>query len=224
MTICYPAPDRRPVNGGECTIFGPPRRRNGRDAMVFAERERVRVTRDAFRAFLDQPENQDRRFELIDGEIEEVNAPKPLAAYVADQFFLALAPFVRERDLGWVFSDSVGYVFHGDNEIIPDCSYFSKARHPAFPLPDQFLFAPDLAIEVISPSNRPRAMMDKIEIYLRGGTRLVWAAHPEKRLVDVCTLAADGGVLIHKVDHAGTLSGGEVLPGFTLALSKVFPQ
>jgi Uma2 family endonuclease len=191
--------------------------------MVLAERERTYTVADL--AELEAlPENADVIFELINGVLHPMAGgtsakPTVYAAY----FVTYLNLFVIEHNLGYVTGADGEFEITPDDRLIPDAAFVSRARLPA--LPDgRFTLAPDLAVEVVSPSDNVKKVLDKVRRYLELGTRMVWIAYPEDRSVDVCTLAADGGVLIHKVDHAGMLSGGDVLPGFTLALSKVFPQ
>jgi Uma2 family endonuclease len=93
----------------------------------------------------------------------------------------------------------------------------------SWPLPEQFTFAPDLAIEVFSSSNRETDMLEKIESYLEAGTQLAWVAYPAKRAVNVCRRNPDGSLHIRKVDINGVLDDEDVLPGFKLAVKAVFP-
>ncbi len=86
-----------------------------------------------------------------------------------------------------------------------------------------FVGAPDLAVEVISPSESPRDVLDKTRLYLQSGSRLVWNCYVPAQTVDVCTLAENGEDLVIKtVRMGGMLDGGGVLPGFTLAVSQIF--
>ncbi len=162
----------------------------------------------------------DKRFELIDGVIVEMPAPSPLHAYISDEIFVAVRAFVRLHNLGHVFSDSVSYTLSDTIELIPDVSFVSYARQPD--LPQRFMIAPDLAVEVVSPSNRPREMLDKVERYLRYGSRFVWLVYPEKKIVDVYRLAEDGSIVLRSYGINDTLDGGDVLPGFTLAVKEIF--
>ena len=77
---------------------------------------------------------------------------------------------------------------------------------------------PDLAVEVLSPDDRPRQVLDKVGEYLQAGVRLVWVIDPRREravayrsLTDVTNLGLDDN-----------LDGGEVLPGFSVRLREVF--
>ncbi len=181
-----------------------------------------RYTVDDLRAIEQLSENTDRRFELVEGVIYEVAAaPSPTHAYISGEIFSAIRNYVKQHQSGFAFGDSVSYTLAGDYEFIPDASFIAKERQPT--LPEKFLIAPDLAVEVVSPSNRPREILDKVESYLRYGARLVWVVYPDERVVDVYRLADDGSLNLRKVDCESTLDGGEVLPGFKLAVREIFP-
>lgn len=173
-----------------------------------------------------QPENADKRFELIHGRIIEKVAPSVTHAYISNKFGRYLDEFIEEHDLGYTFGDSCSYVLDETHEFIPDASFVAKARHPNPPLPQRFHFAPDLAVEVVSPSNRPRQRLDRVETYIRFGTKLVWVVYPDERVVDVYRAAQDpeNGLNVRKVEEDGTLDGEDVLPDFTLAVRRVFPK
>jgi Uma2 family endonuclease len=172
---------------------------------------------------LDQlPENAGKRFELLNGEIYEVPTPEPEHNFVVGQLYGPMWNFNTTHKLGFVFGDNTSYTLSSGDELIPDVSFVAK-EHAGFPLPKKFLLAPDLAIEVKSPSNTERELLDKAESYLKSGTRLVWLAYPESRVVWACRLAEDGDLKLRKVELDGTLDGEEVLPGFELAVKDIFP-
>ncbi len=103
---------------------------------------------------------------------------------------------------------------------IPDVSYFRRERIPDRRIPNVPFaeFAPDLAVEVLSPSNTTKEMSRKLNDYFKTGVRLVWYVDAETRTVEVFT-AVDRSIILRVAD---TLDGGEVLPGFTLRLSDLF--
>ncbi len=80
--------------------------------------------------------------------------------------------------------------------------------------------APDLAVEVVLPTDTARQMRRKADQYLAAGTRLVWVIYPEDRLIDVYQAGHDP----HPFKIDDTLNGGDVLPGLTLPVRQVFEQ
>jgi len=181
-----------------------------------------RATLEDLWALDQQPENAGKRFELLNGEIYEVPTPEPEHNYVTGQFYGPMWNFNSIHKLGFVFGDNTSYTLSSGDELIPDVSFVTKER-AGFPLPKKFFIAPDLAIEVMSPSNTDRKMLEKAESYLKSGTRLVWLAYPDSRVVRVCRLADNGDLILHKVEADGTLDGEDVLPGFRLAVKDIFP-
>jgi len=105
-----------------------------------------------------------------------------------------------------------------DTVRAPDVAYVSRERY-AGPMPDGFPeFAPDLAVEVRSPRDRPGAVVAKVGDWLSAGTALVWVVDPPREQVVV--YRADGTVSVLIMGE--TLSGEELLPGFVLPLQELF--
>lgn len=183
--------------------------------------ERQRVTQDEFRAYIELPENADKWFELMDGVIHEVIMPKPIHAIVALIVAGILRTFVIPRKLGQVVGDGCLFYLPNGDTVIPDAAYVSHERELG--IPDEYHIAPDIAVEVISPSNKPRQVNEKIESYLASGTRQVWVLYPEQRVLDVWTPGAEDTANKRKYTAADTLTGGDVLPDFSVAVSELFP-
>jgi Uma2 family endonuclease len=175
-------------------------------------------TVDEFEEFIRRVENADRLFELIDGEIVE-KVPTELHSMVAGNFYASLREFVKPRGLGRVVFE-VRYRLPGDehNARIPDVSFTSKGRLLPVVEEGAVPLIPDLCIEVQSPDDSPKQMRDKAAYYLANGARLVWLVYPKKRMVEA--LYPNGEFDIFTEDD--TLSGGDVLPDFTLAVRDVF--
>ncbi len=99
----------------------------------------------------------------------------------------------------------------------PDIAFISRERLPD-PVPAGFLdLAPDLAVEVLSPDDRPGAVLQKVADWLSAGVRLVWVVDPVRRLARV--YRHDGTQAVAPAD--GMLDGEDVLPGFSCALCAV---
>ena len=129
--------------------------------------------------------------------------------------------FVKSNDLGIVCGAETGFVVerNPDSVIAPDVAFISHERLAAIENPDKFgPFAPNLAVEVMSPGNTAREMEEKVALYFAAGARAVWVFNPKKRNVAVYTSPTDVRVL----SEQDTLEGGDVLPGFELNLSKLF--
>jgi Uma2 family endonuclease len=167
------------------------------------------------------PENREKWFELIDGLIYEVIVPSSIHAFIANLIAHFLTRFVMEHELGYVFGDGCVYKLPNGDELIPDASFVAKGRGvPSFA--SKLELAPDLAVEVASPSNTERELLNKVSSYLASGTKIVWVVYPKAKVVDVFTPNKDESITLRKVESDGILEGGSVLPGFTLAVSSIF--
>jgi Uma2 family endonuclease len=131
--------------------------------------------------------------------------------------------FVEDRRFGCVTASEGGYVLaiDPDTEVAPDVGSIRAARFPAgFSKRGLIEGAPDLAVEVISPSDSPADALRKQALCEREKVPLVWWADQEAQTLTVLKRGASARVLTRE----GTLDGGEVLPGFTLDLEAIFRE
>ena len=163
----------------------------------------------------------DCRLELIRGELIVMSPTKPLHGIVCARLAAALINFVEANDLGMAFGAETGFVVERDPDSVlgADAAFVSKERLTTVDNFEKFFpFAPDLAIEVLSPSNAVREIHEKIALYFAAGSRAVWVFNPKKRTAAVYTSPSE----FHTLEENDTLDGGDVLPGFSLDLSKLF--
>lgn len=161
-------------------------------------------------------------FELVDGTLVE-KAVGYKSSFLTVALLAALRAFVRSQKLGRVSGPDGVLRLDAGLFRAPDVSFVSWKRFPdrgrmpkeAFPN-----LIPDLAVEVLSPSNTRAEMKRKREEYFRNGVRLVWIVDPETRTVEVYAPRRKTVVLT----EADTLDGGKVLPGFTLSLAELFAE
>jgi len=98
-------------------------------------------------------------------------------------------------------------------------SFVRKERLVEITNPEKHVpFAPDLAVEVVSPGDRPAEVAEKVETWLATGTRTVWVAEPRNRTVTIHVAGLENRTLTAEE----TLEGGEILPGFTCKVSDFF--
>jgi Uma2 family endonuclease len=159
-----------------------------------------------------------RLCELVDGILVE----KPMGFYesvLAVAIGRFIGNYLKGRNLGIVGGEAGMLKILGGRIRIPDVSFIRWDRlpqgHDAVPA-----VSPDLAVEVLSDSNTKREIQDKLGEYFQGGTRLAWIIDPRDRTARIYH-AADRFTLI---DEAGSLTGGEVLPGFELKLQDLFAE
>ncbi len=164
---------------------------------------------------------EDRICELIDGILVE----KVMATYealVAGVLLYFLQQYLDDRDLGVALpGDGLLRLFPGRVRA-PDVSFISWQRMPNQEFPDEAIasLTPDLAVEVLSPSNTAAEMDQKIQEYFGTGGRLVWIVDPRARTVRVYTSPRRSTLLTEN----DTLDGRKVLPGFSLPIRKWFAR
>jgi len=178
--------------------------------------QNIAHTLNEFEAMISLPENADRRFEFIDGEIIEVPS-NPFSSEIAIVIAAALLAFVRSKKLGRVTAEGAGYIVAG-RRLSPDVAFVAADRQDQLAREGYNPIAPDLAVEVISPTDRQPAIRRKLAIYAEAGV-VVWLVYPARRIVEV--YAPDQPVEIMGMDN--TLDGGEVLlRGFSLPVRDIF--
>jgi Uma2 family endonuclease len=159
--------------------------------------------------------------ELEAGRLVREPIPGPEHGRLMVEISSLLAGHVRPRQLGVVFAHS-GYKLKSKPDTVrgPDVSFVSAERIPATGVPQEFLeLSPDLAVEIVSPSNTAREVMRKVLEYLTAGSQVVWVADPHSRTVTVYP----GREGIRILEGQDELDGGPVLPDFRVSVEELFP-
>jgi Uma2 family endonuclease len=132
-----------------------------------------------------------------------------------------LRAHVKEHRLGVVFAGDSGFVLARKPDTVrgPDVAFVSRERFErSGDTVRAFAGAPDLAVEVLSPSNTPAAMHSKVADYLAAGTRRVWVVDPEAQTVTVYASLLGP----HRLGEEETLEGDDVVPGFRVRVGEIF--
>lgn len=177
----------------------------------------VRYTIEQFEAFVNHPDNEDRVFELIGGEIFEVPS-NPYSSFIGAIILTALMNFVMPRKLGYVTGEAGGYQIH-EERYAPDAAFISKEKQAQLVHEGYNPNPPDLAVEVVSPTDKERKLTVKVGNYLAAGT-IVWVVYPETEEVEVYA----PGQKVEVIGKDGTLKGSGALEGFSLAVADIFPD
>jgi len=161
--------------------------------------------------------------ELVDGEL--VMSPAGVFDHgniIARILTRLTMHAVYDRRLGEVFDGQSGHWMKSGNMRCPDISFWSKARLDALPSkPKGFIHgAPDLAVEVLSPSDTVNDMAEKLSDYFASGARLVWVVNPQEKSVLIYHETTPERLL-----RSGDMIDGEdVVPGFSMPVSELFAE
>jgi Uma2 family endonuclease len=162
-------------------------------------------------------------YEVVEGVLVRMAGSGNRATRLALDLGAELRAYVRPRRLGAVTGADGVYTFPGsETGLIPDVGYYGAAHLKDIadentPTP----FAPDLAVEVVSPDQSADAMAAKARMYLRAGTRLVWVVWPQAKHVDVWHVDVPTAP-VRTLNIGNTLDGEDVIPGFSYSLADLF--
>lgn len=166
------------------------------------------------------PDDGFHRYELIRGELIQMPPPGAQHGGIAARVVTLLDPHVRRERLGAVLGET-GCRLEGDPDTVraPDAAFIARERLPAGGLPERYWQgAPDLAVEVVSPTDTYVEVQEKALEWLTFGARLVWVIGPRRRTVTVYRAPDDIVVL----DAEATLDGGDVVPGWSVRVAELF--
>lgn len=183
--------------------------------------ESVETTKELVTAeTLSQMGASGERLELVKGELIEMTPPGGIHGNTAIRLGTLLQNFVDKHPLGVIMVES-GYRLATNPDTVrgPDVSFLSTEKIPPGGIPDGYIpGTPDLAVEIVSPSDTASIVQDKIQDYLTYGTQLVWVIYPQQRIVVVHY--PDGTArTLHQTD---SLRGENVLAGFSCRVADIF--
>lgn len=162
----------------------------------------------------------DRRYELIDGDLLLTPAPTPYHQQVLANIEDALRGFIHGRSLGRVFLSPCDVVLSRHDVVQPDV-FFIGSERLSIVTEKNISGAPDLAVEVLSPSTEERDRDMKAKLYARAGVRELWLADPAAKTVEVLVLA-EGGFRREFLYGSGQVLRSPLLPGLEISLSRIF--
>ena len=161
------------------------------------------------------------RYELVRGELVKMPPAGHMSSFREMLIGSHLTVYVRENRLGRAYGASGGFRLESDPDTVlaPDAAFVRQERVEAVGDGDGFFpGAPDLAVEVISPSDRYTEVDEKVAEWLAAGTSMVVVVNPRNRTVRVHRPTTDS-VLLTEED---TLDGGDVVPGWEMPVADIF--
>ncbi len=164
--------------------------------------------------------NDGRRREIVNGEIREMSPSGFEHGLLSSLLCAKLRNFAGDHDLGVVCGAETGFIIGRNPDTVraPNVAFIKKCRVPAERLTGFPDFAPDLVVEVISPSDRFSSVEEKAHSWLDAGTTTVWVIDASNRRVLEYLHAKSR----HDLDENAALQGGAVLPGFALPVREIF--
>ena len=169
--------------------------------------------------FAEMDLDDDRRYELVRGVLQMRDSPLRKHGYIATEIAYRIRSYLEIHPIGAVLAQ-VWYTTERtpDTVRLPDVSFVTTEHFHQMPEFKPGDVAPDLAIEVLSPSNRPKEVTQKVAEYLMKGAGLVWIIDPKTRSVAV--FAPDA--LPYRLGAGEFLDGDELLPGFRIEVGTIF--
>jgi Uma2 family endonuclease len=161
------------------------------------------------------------RYELVKGDLIEMSPASPRHGRIAMRLGALLEVYARQHNLGVVYAAETGFKLQENPDTVraADAAFVAQARIPAEGEPEGYwAIAPDLVIEVVSPSDSAVLLQGKVTDWLAAGCRLMWVLYPDTRTVTEYRSLADVRVLT----ATETLDGADVLPGFTCPIADLF--
>lgn len=179
-----------------------------------------RKVKYTYRDYINLPESEERRYELIEGELYMVPSPTPAHQGIVGNLYRILHRFVQDKDLGRVLFSPLDVVLSEEDVLQPDILYVSRDREGII-TEQNVRGAPDLVIEVLSPGTADRDRTLKRARYLRYGVREYWIVDPVARSIEVL-VAGESDFETVRVHPAGTVATSASLEGLRIDVREVF--
>jgi Uma2 family endonuclease len=162
--------------------------------------------------------NEEKEYEIVDGQPEEKQMGGTQHGGIGVRLIIELGVYVKAHHLGGVYGPDTSFRI-GKNERLPDISFIAASRVPDEGEPEgAWPLAPDLAVEIISPTDLYEKVMTKVIDYLTAGVRQVWLISPEHRTATVYSSVTESKIL----QATDELDGGDVIPGFRCRVADLF--
>ncbi len=161
------------------------------------------------------------RYELVKGELRKMAPAGSEHGAIIARLTIALGQYIEANNLGELFGAETGFKITSNPDTVraPDIAFIRRERIPETGIPKEYWPGPpDLAVEVLSPSDTFYEVEEKIEQYLATGVSVVWVINPKKRTVTIHRPQSEAKTLAEN----DTLDGQNVAPGFQYNIARMF--
>ncbi|MEO8347353.1 MAG: Uma2 family endonuclease [Acidobacteriota bacterium] len=179
------------------------------------------IRKMSYDEFQTLPRDGGKRFELIEGEVFMTPSPNTRHQRAVAKLLRRLADFTEEHDLGEVFIAPYDIVFSKWTALEPDLLFIRKERS-GIVTEANVQGAPDLVIEILSPSNKAHDRKRKLREYEKAGVAEAWYLDPEERTGEILNLGADGLYAVTAVLSGNGSITSRAVPGFSMTLDQIF--
>ncbi len=160
-------------------------------------------------------------YELVRGELRTMTPARFEHGVIGLNLAMTLRVFVKANKMGKVVNADTGFFIESKPDTVraPDVAFVSQKRIAKLGVPKKFFPGPpDLAVEVVSPSDPMDEVIEKAELWIKTGTEMVWVVSPDKKIITVIRKEADSVLLTDK----DILQGEPTLPGFQIPVQEIF--
>jgi Uma2 family endonuclease len=178
------------------------------------------MTAAEFWDYCQLPENRNRWLELHRGKVVEMCRSTRKHGIVASNVSFELQTYSRRTGTGYIATNDSGVILEEDPDTVvgPDVAFYTDATNFADVHPKWGEEPPLVAVEVLSPNDKPSKVNEKVRDYLKNGVRLVWLVDPEEEKVTTYSATRP----LELLDIHSELTGEDVLPGFMCKVSDLF--
>jgi Uma2 family endonuclease len=163
------------------------------------------------------------RYELVKGELIRMSPTGQEHGELTLNLSSPLHYFVKRNKLGVVCAAETGFILNHNPDTVraPDTAFISRERFDKIGRTWKYWDeAPDLAVEVLSPSDTVKHVKDMVSDWLKSGSKTVWVVNPKLRTVTVYNSSSDIRILTEK----DRLTGGDTVPGFEISVAEIFSE
>lgn len=168
----------------------------------------------------------EQRYEVLDGVAYELSTPSIRHQRIVMELGFAMYGFVKQHRLGELFAVPMDHVMRAERPatiVQPDIAFIARENKHRLTKPN-VQGAPDLAVEVLSPSTARRDRMQKLALFARFGVQEVWFIPFDVDRVEVMKLRDDGHYTPPEILEPGLVLRTDLLPGFEIPVADIFPR